>query len=238
MVCISAGLADNLNCLVHGKCLLIHQNTDQLRNYHRRMGIVNLNYRMLIHLTQIVLFFFHFFQNQLRRVAYHEILLVNTQKISRLVRVVGIQKESQILFDIFLIEVNSLFNQALVNSLNIKKSQLIDPVIITDDIYVIKSGRHLLFAKRYLKGGVSSGQPGLLLNPVILLCRLQFVLKLLLEQTEMVIQTNALAGKSKRCNGIQKACRQTAKTAVSKGRLRLHLLDGAKLLAVLFKNFT
>ena len=90
MIRIRACLADNVDCLIHRKCLIIYQNSDQLRNDHRRMRIINLDYRMFIHRAQVILLFFHFFQDQLRRIAYHKVLLIDTQQIARLIRIVGI----------------------------------------------------------------------------------------------------------------------------------------------------
>ena len=54
MVGIGAGFAHHPDRLVHGKSLFLHQNTDQLRYNQGRMGIVNLNDRMLIHFAQII----------------------------------------------------------------------------------------------------------------------------------------------------------------------------------------
>ncbi len=138
MVCISAGLADHLDGFIHGKGFLIHQNSDQLRNHHGRMGIVNLNHRMIVHLAQIIFLFFHFLQNQLRCIAYHKILLIDTQQIPRLVRIVRIQEQSQILLYILFVKINSLFHQTLVQCFQIKQSQFIDTIVISNHIYVIK----------------------------------------------------------------------------------------------------
>ena len=85
MVGISTGLAHHFNSLIHGKCLFLYQDPYQLRNHHGRMGIIDLDHGMLIHLAQIVLLFLHLAQDQLGRIGYHEILLINTKQVTSLV---------------------------------------------------------------------------------------------------------------------------------------------------------
>ena len=60
VVRVSAGPADNLDRLVHRERLLIHQNTDQLRDYHGRVGVVDLDHRVIIHFAKVILFLLHF----------------------------------------------------------------------------------------------------------------------------------------------------------------------------------
>ena len=120
MVGICAGFAHNFDRFIHGKRLFIHQNPDQFGNDHRRVRIVDLDYRMIIHGTQIVLLLLHLFQDQLGRIAHHKVLLINAQQITRLVGVIRIQKQRQILFNIFFIKINALLNQTFVDRLNIK----------------------------------------------------------------------------------------------------------------------
>ena len=85
MVGISTGPADHFNSLIHGKCLFLHQDPDQLRDHHGGMGIIDLDHGMLIHLAQIVLLFLHLAQDELGCIGYHEILLINTKQVTSLV---------------------------------------------------------------------------------------------------------------------------------------------------------
>ena len=138
MVGISAGFAHHFNGLIHGKCLFLHQDADQLRNYHGRMGIVDLDHRMFIHLTQVVFLFLHFPEDKLGGIAHHKILLVDPQQVPCLVRVVRIQKQGQVLFNLFLIKGNAILHYALVNGLNIKKPQLVHAAVIACNINIVK----------------------------------------------------------------------------------------------------
>ena len=90
VVGVCAGLADNLDCLVHCKRFIVYQDTDQLRNNHGRMGIVDLDDCIIVHLSQIVLLFLHLHQDQLCSVADHEILLINTKQVAGFIGIIGI----------------------------------------------------------------------------------------------------------------------------------------------------
>ena len=56
------------------------------------MGIVDLDHHMLIQVMQVIAFLIALLQDQLCAVADHEILLVDTQKLSGAVTVVRIQE--------------------------------------------------------------------------------------------------------------------------------------------------
>ena len=62
------------------------------------------------------------------------------------------------------------------------------------------------------------------------------VFKHLLEQAEMIIQANAVSGKSQSCDRIQEAGCQTAQTAVSKRRLQFQFFNLAQLLSMFFQD--
>ena len=61
VVCVCAGSAHHINCLVHIEPFLFCQNTNQFRNDHCRMGIVDLDHCMVIHLVKIVAIVLHLF---------------------------------------------------------------------------------------------------------------------------------------------------------------------------------
>ena len=54
------------------------------------MGIIDLDHTVIIELSQILLLFFQLLQNKLRAVADHKILLIDSEKISRLIGIIGI----------------------------------------------------------------------------------------------------------------------------------------------------
>ena len=72
--------------------------------------------------------------------------------------------------------------------------QLVQSILITYDINIIKYGSHLAVTERYFEFCAGIVQPGILLDPVILLGILQVILEYLLEQSEVVIQTDTVPG--------------------------------------------
>ena len=90
VICVSAGFAHHIDRLVHGKRLILHQYPDQFRDDHGGMGIIDLDHTVIIELSQILLLFFQLLQNKLRAVADHKILLIDSEKISRLIGIIGI----------------------------------------------------------------------------------------------------------------------------------------------------
>ena len=78
VVGIRAGATYHINGFIHGESFLSGEDTDQFRDNHGRMGIVDLDCHMLRQCMQIIAFFLYFLQDQLGTVAYHEVLLVNT----------------------------------------------------------------------------------------------------------------------------------------------------------------
>ena len=61
MVGVSTCLADYIDRFIDRKCLFIYQNTDQFRNDHCRMRIIDLDHRIFVHLTQITFLFTQLF---------------------------------------------------------------------------------------------------------------------------------------------------------------------------------
>ena len=85
------------------------QETDQFRDNHGRMGIIDLYCSILIQVMQVTAPCNALFQNQLSRVAYHEILLVYAKQSARLVRVIRIQEQGHVLCNLALINRNTIF---------------------------------------------------------------------------------------------------------------------------------
>ena len=92
MIGIGTAFTYHFNRFIHGKCLVFHKNTNQLRNNHGWMRVIDLDDCMLIHLTKIILLLLHLMKNQLCRITYHEILLINTEQIARLIRIIRIKE--------------------------------------------------------------------------------------------------------------------------------------------------
>ena len=134
---VGAGLTYHLDCLIHGKSLFLHQNADQLRYDHGRMGVIDLDHRMVVHFSEIVFLFLHLVQDQLGGVAYHKILLIDTQKVARLIRIIRIQEQGEILLDLGLVKIDPVLHDALIQRLNIEEAQLVHTAVISGHVNVI-----------------------------------------------------------------------------------------------------
>ena len=62
------------------------------------------------------------------------------------------------------------------------------------------------------------------------------ILKLLFEESQMVVQADTVSGKPQGCDRIKETCGQTSESAVSEGRLRLDLFDLTDIFAVLLEH--
>ena len=73
----------------------------------------------------------------MRTAGYHEILLVNAKQSALLITVIRIQKQRQIPSDIRFIELNALFNDALLNTFHIKQMQTVLFPVKADNIHIV-----------------------------------------------------------------------------------------------------
>ena len=89
MIGIGTGFLHDLHSLVKVNAPSC-QKTDQLRNNHGRMGIIDLNHCIIRQIVEIASFSFALIQNILRAAADHKILLVNPQLAAILVTVIRI----------------------------------------------------------------------------------------------------------------------------------------------------
>ena len=176
-------------------------------------------------------------QDQLCRIAYHEVLLIDTKLSSCIIAVIRIKEQCQIVEQILLIKGDSLAHNALICNINIKKAKLDRFVLIACNINIIQCGFQHKALKWDIIGNACICKPALRLDPRIRCLKLKMILKLLFEKSEVIIKSDSFSRKSQSCNGIQEACCQTAKSAVSERWLRLDLLDHGKLFSVFFKIF-
>ncbi len=196
---IGTGLCDNLNCLIHGQTAR-GQKTDQLRNYHGRMGVVNLHSDILIQLMNVYSSFVRFLQNQLRSIAYHKVLLIYTQNSSVPVTVVRIQEQGEISLDISLIKIDAVrLNHAVIDRIQVKQVQPVAfPGLISRNIDVIHRRFQSKSAERHLKRFRAALQPAVLANPRIDDLMLLVVQKFLTEQPVMIVQTHSVSAQIQR----------------------------------------
>ena len=79
-------------------------------------------------------------QDQLCRIAYHEVLLVNTKLSSGVIAVIRIQEQSQVVKKIFFVKRDSLSYNALICNINIKETKLDSLILISCHINIIQCG--------------------------------------------------------------------------------------------------
>ena len=138
MVCICTCSGYYIDSVVHIHASL-HEQTDQFRDHHSRMCIVDLDHRVIRQVIQVASLCRALVENELRAAAYHEVLLVDTEQSSLLIAVVRIKEQRQVLLDVFFIEINSVFHDRLVNRVNIEKMKFICLVIVACHFDVIHS---------------------------------------------------------------------------------------------------
>ena len=142
MVGVGAALADDGDGLVHGDALQLHE-ADELGDDHGGMGVVDLDYRVLVQVPGGVALLGQLLQDELGGVADHEILLVHPQQAAGPVAVVGVQKQGEVMGDVLFVEVDALFHQALVHGLQIEQPQAVDLAAVAGDVHLVQPGAHL-----------------------------------------------------------------------------------------------
>ena len=109
----------------------------KLRDDHGRVGVVNLDDRVIRQVMEIAALCRTFIQDELRAAAYHKVLLVNTQKSSLFIAVVRIEEQSETAGDIFFIERDAVLYHALIYGVHIEKMQLVGAVFVPCDFDVV-----------------------------------------------------------------------------------------------------
>ena len=120
VVGVGAGAADDFNGVVHFHAMLCGQQADQLRDYHSRMGVIDLDDSIVGQVIEIRAFCSGLFQDQPCGVAYHEILLVDAQDPSLPVAVIGVEEQSQVFGYIRFVKGNTVLYNGFVHRFHIK----------------------------------------------------------------------------------------------------------------------
>ena len=162
-----------------------------------------------------------FIEDQLRRVADHEILLVNTKNSSFLVAVIRIQEQRQIFQNPRLVKIDPVLNDAFVHRVRIEQSQSSAFAMITGDGDFIHDGADIEISEMNRVAFVRAANPvfAVPLQPVIRGFILLVPYKVLFEKSAVISQADAVCRQSEGCQRVDEAGRQTAETAVAQGRL-------------------
>ena len=164
---IRAGLCHHLDGLHKGKCLVIGQNADQFGDDQGRVRIVDLDHGVVVHSPQIALARLHLPEDQLCGIADHKVLLIEPQDPARLVGIVGIDKQREVLLDRPLIKFDPVVHYRAVRTLKVEQPELVDAAVVTGYTHFIHSGSDLASAKIYIKAYFCQILPGIPLHPVV-----------------------------------------------------------------------
>ena len=159
------------------------------------MGVVDLDHGIISQVVKVAASFHTFVQDQAGAVADHEILLVDTQQPAVVIAVIGIQEQSQVLLDIGLVKGDAGFYDIFIDGLDVEQVQLIDTVFISDHIDVIQTGSEDIISDGDLVADIRFVQPGIRFDPGIGGLLLEMVLKDLLEQSQVIVQPDAVPWK-------------------------------------------
>ena len=173
---------------------MLSKQTDQLRNDHGRMSIIDLNGSVVSQVVQVGTAGNALGKDELCSIADHEILLINAKQASLVIGIVRIEEESQVLFDFGFIKVNAIFYDALIHRFQIEEAQSGGMVVVACHIQVIETGGNGEAAKGNLVAGFGFGKPAFLLHPRIRSFLLQvFFVENLLKQAIVVVQADTVA---------------------------------------------
>ena len=199
------------------------QKADQFRDHHRRMGVIDLDCRIVGKIMEIAAPFLAFFQNHLRACADHKILLIDPQEPSCIVAVIRVKEQGQILGNLCFIKRDPFLDQRRIHGIQIKQVQIVRTSLISGNCQLIKPCRIILSCKGYGISLFGFLRPFVSAQPKIRRLTLALVLKFLMKQAAVIPKANPIPRKVQCSQRIQKAGCQPSKSAVTKAWFRLHL---------------
>ena len=203
------------------------QKTDQLRDHQRRVRVVDLDRSIVGQVVEIASASDALFQDQLRSVAHHEILLIDAEQFSCLVAVVRVEEKGEVLRDLFFVKVDAGADQPLVDRVEVEQAQAPALAAVAGDVDLIHRGDELEVAALHFVVPVGASHPvgHAPLAPVIRARVLLVVLEGLLEQAAVVSKAHAVRGKAERREAVDETGREPAEAAVPERRLVLEFLE-------------
>ena len=256
VVRVSTDISHNLICFFLLNALS-GQKAHQFRNDQRRVRIVDLDRRVVGKVMQVAAALHALVEDQLGGIADHEILLIDAEKLSVLIAVIGIQEEGQVFLDLFFVKTDTRADQSLIDRVQVKETKASALASVTCDIDLIHGGKKLQIAALHLIVLVGALHPvgHAPLAPVVRSHVLLAVLEGLFEQTAVVGQAYAVSGKAQCRKAVDEAGCKSAKAAVSEGGLvfkflqlrnvfpslsqfRFHIIVDAEVDQVVGKKFT
>ena len=265
MVGVSTGLGGDLPCFLPGQIVVIHQHTHQFCNGYSRMGIVQLERNLLIEFMDIVMLSHVLLYSFLYGGGNEEVLLLQTQLLTCIVIVVGIQNLYDITCQVLLlyrllvvtlvkrIQLEALYRlripdtQGVYNTVaiahdgEIKRNRLNGLIALLGKyVSAVLIGMHTDIATEFHNFRIlrsAQFERITIHQPVIGNLYLITVADLLLEHTITITDTAAICRISQRCQGIQETCCQTSQSTVTQCCIRLLVLDQVQIQSQFFQSF-
>ena len=223
------GVVEDLSC--HAECLVEgiavfrqHQLAHQFRHGDDRMGVVQLDGKLVCQVVQRAVNCLVLFQNVLERCGAEEILLFQPQLFAFPGVVVRIENTGDILCIDGLsgsLQVLLLIEQVEVECMHrlcLPEAEIADvPGLAADHRHIIRHGTNGLSLEFHQNSIlVPAHRPGIAVaHPVVRHFLLESVLEVLLEQTVLVADAIAIQRQIQRCCAVQEAGSQSAQTAVA-----------------------
>ena len=143
MVGVGAGLGDDLHSFLKGNALLAQQ-TDQLRDDHAGVGVVDLDGGVIGQVVVVAAAGSALGQDQLGTGRDHQVLLVHAQTAACLVGVIRVEEQGQVLVDGGLVEGNAVVDDALINGVQIEQVQGVGAALVAGDGQLVQAAVYSL----------------------------------------------------------------------------------------------
>ena len=265
VVGVSTGLGGDLPRFLPGQIIIIHQHTHQFCDRYGRMGIVQLEGNLLIELMDIVMLSHVLLYCFLYGCGDEEVLLLQTQLLTCIMIVIGVQNLYDITCQVLLLyrllvitlvkgiqlealyglripDTQGVYNAiAITHNREIKRNGLNGLITLLGKyISAVLIGMHTYIATEFNRFRIlrsAQFKRIAIHQPVIGNLYLIAVADLLLEHTITITDTAAVCGISKSRQGIQEACCQTSQSTVTQRCIRLLILDQVQIQSQLFQSF-
>ena len=177
---ILADLCDDLHSFVKVNAFFTQQ-TNQLRDDHAGVGVVDLDGGIVGQIVVIAAPGGTLGQNELGTGRDHQVLLVHPQAAARLIGIVRVEEEGQVLVDGGLVEHDAVMDDTLVNGVKVKQVQGVGAALVAGNGQLVQPGGVLFASQLHRVGDVGLFGPAVGGEPRVGLFVLHAVLKGLAE---------------------------------------------------------
>ena len=194
VVCVSAGVGNDLYSLLKIN-VMEHQETDQFRDHHAWVRIIDLDRSIVGKVMVIAASCGTFLKDKLRAGGNHEILLVDTEQTAVLIGVIRVEEKSQVFGDILFVKGDAVTDYGFIYRVQIKKIQCVGASFVSGNRKFIKSCRVFFSCQRHRENSVRSLCRTGIRQPEIRSLILYIVLEILMEKTAVIAKSHTVARK-------------------------------------------